>query len=293
VKDLGSRIAVAVVGIPAVLGLLYAGGWVLAVPLAVLAGMGAGEVYRFAECRGVRPLPWVGMPAAAVTVLAAARFPDFPALAPWILGGLLVTTLGTLVLSLWARGPKGAPLPAVSITVFGAVYAGLPLALTLLLYALPTQRGWGPVQPSPWEGLMVVALPVVATWVGDASAYFAGSAWGRSRLFTAVSPGKSWVGAWAGIGGAAAVGALWFVVVGEALPGLPLHGAAPAAAMGAALGVAGILGDLVESLLKREAGMKDSGRAFPGHGGVLDRLDALLYTIPLAYAMLWMLEVGP
>jgi len=292
VKDLGPRVAVAVVGIPAVLGLLYLGGWALGVPLALAAALGAGELFRFAECRGVRPLGWLGMAGAAAVVAAAVALPDFPRLAPWVLGGLLGFLLVALAVALWARGPKGAPLPAVAVTLTAVVYVGLPVATVVLLHALPAGQGWGGVRPSPWEGTLVVALPLAATWIGDAAAYFAGTAWGRSRLFPSVSPGKSWVGAWAGVLGAAAAGAAWWLVVRDTLPGLPVRSTTAAALLGAALGVGAILGDLVESLLKREAGVKDSGHVFPGHGGMLDRLDALVFTFPMAYALLWLLEVS-
>lgn len=289
-KDLAPRVAVAGVGIPAVLYLLYAGGWILAVPLAVMAALGAGEVSRFAECRGVRPFSWLAMPAAAGLVLAAAKGGDFASFAPWGLGILGGLTWLALTAALWARGPQGHPLGAVATTLFGAAYAGLPLATVVLLHALPERVGWGPVVDSAWLGLMVVLLPVAATWVGDAAAYFAGTAWGRSKLFPSVSPGKSWVGAWAGVLGAAAAAVVWFVLVSSHLPGLPLRSAAAAALTGAVLGVGAIVGDLAESLLKREAGMKDSGRIFPGHGGVLDRLDALVFSVPMAYALLGAME---
>jgi phosphatidate cytidylyltransferase len=290
VKDLSARLAVAAVGIPAVLALLYVGGWVLGVPLAVIAALGAREVYRFSQAKGVRPFGWMGMTVAAAVVLAAVARPDFPALAPWVLGLLGGLAAGSLKLALVMRGPKGSPLGSVSITLFGAVYAGLPLAFIVLLHAMPTRMDWGDLAPSPGMGLMVVALPLSATWIGDAAAYFAGSAWGKKKLFPSVSPGKSWVGAWAGTLGASAAAVGWLIVVRPFLPGLPVAGVGVAAVIGAMLGVAAIVGDLAESLLKREAGMKDSGHLFPGHGGVLDRLDALAFTLPTAYILLRVAE---
>jgi phosphatidate cytidylyltransferase len=260
------------------------------VPLAALAALGAGEVYRLAQTKGVRPFRWAGMTAAGAMVLAAVARPDYLALAPWALGLVAGLAVACLKLALVTRGPKGSPLGAVSVTVFGAVYAGLPVAFVVLLHAMPTRLDWGELRASPWMGLMVVALPLAATWIGDAAAYFAGSAWGRKKLFPSVSPGKSWVGAWAGTLGAAAAAAGWFLVVHPFLPGVPFGNVGVAAGVGAVLGVAAILGDLVESLLKREAGVKDSGHIFPGHGGVLDRLDALVFTLPTAYMVLWVAE---
>jgi phosphatidate cytidylyltransferase len=223
-------------------------------------------------------------------VLAAVARPDFAAMAPWVLGLVGGLAVGSLKLALVSRGPKGSPLGAVSVTVFGAVYVGLPVAFIALLHAMPTRMDWGELTPSPWMGLMVVALPLAATWIGDAAAYFAGTAWGKKKLFPSVSPGKSWVGAWAGTLAAAAAGAGWLLVARPFLPGMPVAGVGLAAAIGAVLGMAAIMGDLAESLMKREAGMKDSGTLFPGHGGVLDRLDALIFTLPTAYILLWIAE---
>lgn len=289
-SNLSARLSVTAVGVPAIIGLLYAGGWILATPLALVAALGAGEMYRFAECRGARPFAWMGMPVAAALVFLAVVRPTFEGMAPWTLGILGGLTVASLKVALVRRGPEGAPLGAVSVTLFGAVYAGLPLAFVLLIHAMPARLAWGGIPPSRWIGLMVVALPLAATWIGDGAAYFAGTAWGKKRLFPSVSPGKSWVGAWAGVLGAAGAGALWFPIASPFLPGMPVEGPGMAALVGAVLGLAAIVGDLCESLLKREAGMKDSGSLFPGHGGVLDRLDALTFTLPLAFLVLWILE---
>lgn len=164
------------------------------------------------------------------------------------------------------------------------------MACVILLHALPGLLGWTAIRPSPWAGLMVVALPLAATWVGDAAALVAGTAWGKRKLVPTVSPNKSWVGAWAGVTSAAAAAALWLAVARDHVPGIPIEGFGAAAGVGACLGLGAIVGDFAESLLKREAGVKDSGRIFPGHGGVMDRMDALTFTMPMAYAILIALE---
>lgn len=289
-KDLGSRVAVAAVGVPGVIGLLWLGGWYLGAFLAAFAFLGAGEAYRLAETQGIRPLSWLGMPVAAALPLVAVVRTDYATAAPLLLGLLTGLGVAALTLALWLRGPEGRPLPAVSVTVVGSAYAGLPLAFALLLYDLPTRWAWGPVTGSPWLGTMAVALPLAATWVGDGAAYFFGTAWGRSKLFPSVSPKKSWVGAWAGVVGAAVAGTAWYFACRSTLPGMPFDGWVAFAATGALLGVGAILGDLAESLLKREAGVKDSGKLLRGHGGVLDRLDALTYTFPIAYVVLSVAE---
>jgi phosphatidate cytidylyltransferase len=165
----------------------------------------------------------------------------------------------------------------------------LPLAFVPLLHALPGAHGWTGVD-TEWAGALVVALPLAATWLGDAVAFFAGTAWGKGGLAPTISPNKSWVGVWGGLTGAAVAGAVWFFIADARLPGLPLAGPLPAIAIGVVLGIGAIVGDLAESLIKRDVGVKDSGTFFPGHGGVLDRLDALLFTLPTAYAALVALE---
>ncbi len=289
--DLGPRVAVAAVGIPAILALLYSGGWVLGVPLAVLAALGTGEVYALSESRGVHPFRGLGAAVAGAVVLVAVARSDFASAAPWVLGLLGGLMAVGLTSALGRRGPEGSPLSSVSVTLFGAAYCGLVLAFVPLLHALPSRLEWGGLQPTAWAGMLIVVLPLATTWIGDAAAYFAGTAWGRAKLFPTVSPNKSWVGAWAGILGSAAAAVGWFLLTRSVLPDTPSVNLAVVALGGAVLGVGAIVGDLVESLLKREAGVKDSGSLFPGHGGVLDRLDALAVTLPLAYVLLMAAEV--
>src|SRR5690606_32023605 len=166
------------------------------------------------------------------------------------------------------------------------LYVGLSLATVPLLHALPVREGWGGGADTAWAGVAVVALPLAATWIGDAAAFFAGKAWGKRRLAPSISPKKSWAGAIAGVTGAAAGASLWHAVTDAVLPAAPFRGMVEVALVGAVLGVAAILGDLVESALKRDAGVKDSGTLLPGHGGVLDRIDALTFSLPVSYAVL-------
>lgn len=290
-SDLAKRWAVAGVGIPAVLGLLYLGGWFLAVPLAALAALGSVELYRMAEPGGIVPLRILGAAGAALFVLAAAWRPGFGFFAPIALMVLIVLVGGSLLGGIQGRSPDHKPLAAISTTVFGAVYVGLPLAFVPLLHALPETHAWSPAGTA-WAGAVVVALPLAATWLGDALALFVGTAWGKGGLAPSISPNKSWAGVWGGLGGAGVAAAVWFVIAEVRLPELPVPGLPVAAAVGVVLGIGAIVGDLAESLMKRDAGVKDSGTFFPGHGGVLDRLDALLFTLPLAYVALLLLEAA-
>lgn len=289
--ELGKRVAVAALGIPVVLGAVWLGGWYVAVPLAAFAGWGAHECYRFAAARGLRPLEGIGIPLAASFPLLAGWRPAYETYAPFALGVLAVAVAATLVVSLGRRGPDGQPLAAASVTIAAALYVGLLLSFAPLLHALPTVDGWSG-DGGALAGMVAVALPLAATWIGDAAAYFAGSAWGRGRrrLAPSISPNKSWVGFWAALAGGAFAGMGWLAAA-RSLLGDVGFGAYPTMALaGAVLGLVAVLGDLVESLLKREAGVKDSGTFFPGHGGVMDRIDSLLLTIPTAYVLLLLLR---
>jgi phosphatidate cytidylyltransferase len=144
----------------------------------------------------------------------------------------------------------------------------------------------------PWAGLALIVLPLACTWVGDACAFFAGKAWGKAKLAPSISPNKSWVGFWADLAGGAVAAGAWYALAAPRLPGLRL-GLPVVLAIGVLLGLGAVVGDLAESLLKRQAGVKDSGTVFPGHGGALDRLDALFVTLPLAYVALALLGGGP
>jgi phosphatidate cytidylyltransferase len=289
--ELPKRVAVAFVGIPTVLGIVYVGGWLLAGVLAVFAVLGSLEVERLAEVKGIRPLGHLAAIGSGGLVLLAAWRPSFRDFAPWALGLFGALTVTALVAAVFRRGYDERPIGAVAVTLLGPMYVGL-LSVVPLLHALPGARGWTADVDDPWSGFMIIALPLAATWVGDASAYFAGSAWGRSRLAPRVSPNKSWVGFWADLAGSGAAAALWYVIVQPRLPGLPF-GLPVAIALGGLLGLGAVVGDLFESLLKREAGVKDSGAFFPGHGGVMDRLDSLILTAPLTYVAIALLGAGP
>ena len=291
-SELAKRVAVAAVGIPVVLALVYLGGVYLAIPLAALAAVGVHELFRFGGPAGLRPVAPTGVSGAIAFVLLATWHPTFGAFAPWALGVVAALAVAALLGALFAHGPQGRPLATAALTLFGPVYVGLALAVVPLLVALPEARAWSAADAERWSGLAILTLPLAATWIGDASAYFAGSAWGRSKLAPTISPNKSWVGFWAELVGGGAAGALWLLLAGPLLPGLGL-GPVAVVALGAVLGLAAVVGDLAESLFKREAGVKDSGTVFPGHGGMLDRLDALLFTLPVAYATLALLGARP
>jgi phosphatidate cytidylyltransferase len=288
--ELSKRVAVAAVGIPLVTLALYVGGWILGALVAAAAAVAANEFYRLAEARGVRPFSMLGAAAAGALVLLAAAGPTPAQLGPLFMGVTSIVTLLSLAGAVWLRWPGGEPMAAVSVTVAGVLYTGGTLAFVPLLRALTSSVPGAAA--GPWAAMAFVFLPLLTTWVGDTSAYFAGRAWGKAKLAPNVSPGKTVVGAVAGLIGSTAVAvALSATVLGE----LPVVGVGllTAAWIGLLLGAAGQLGDLTESMLKREAGVKDSGKVLPGHGGMLDRIDSLLFSVPTAWGLLTLAGVIP
>jgi phosphatidate cytidylyltransferase len=175
---------------------------------------------------------------------------------------LIVIVLGSLVTLLFRPKTEGA-LVNWALSLGLALYLGGLMQFYFPLRSLPTS----------FPGFWVIAL-LVLSWVCDSSAYFVGGAFGRTQLAPTISPNKSVEGALAGLAGAAIVGPLLGLGVG--LPPLLMAG------YGLAIGLATIVGDLVESLIKRQTGVKDSGGLIPGHGGLLDRMDSLLFCAPIA-----------
>lgn len=266
----------ALVGIPVAVGAGYAGGLVLALLLALLAGAGAWELFRFARERGTPALDAIGIPLAALMPLGAHAVRSGWLDAPLAAGGAVFVALTGAVL--FSRSPEERPLGAIAITVFGVLYAGATLAYA---YALRHHR----FVIAPSAGAVLVFFPIALTWVSDSGAYFAGRAFGRRKLMPTVSPGKTVAGA---------IGAIVATMVGAwlynsfVLRPVAQLALAPWTTLlfGAAISIVGQVGDLVESLFKREAGVKDSSRFFDAHGGVLDRLDSLYFAIPVAYLVL-------
>lgn len=281
--ELRKRLVVAGVGIPVGIVLIYLGGWALGGAIAIVAAIAAHEFYGLARARGARPYAVFGVPGAAAVVLLATLEPTVRGLAPAFLVLLLVLTLGALAASIWLRWPEGEPILSASITVLGVLYTGGTLAFAVLIRHFPDQVA-GPPAPA-WVGSSLLILPLVIAWFGDSCAYFAGNAWGRKRLIPAVSPGKTWVGGVAGLAGAVGSALLLGVLLLDGLPVSPVPWWA-AGVIGLLVGLAAQVGDLTESVLKREAGLKDSGHWLPGHGGALDRFDAIFFALPLTYGLL-------
>lgn len=251
-----SRIVVAVIGLPLVLGLVYVGRWWLFALLTVVALIALHEYWLLA--RSLRPLA----PAGYIGVVLALVGAEVAGV-DWMLGGLLVTL--PLAFLLKALGDtRQAATVAISGTLLGSVWVGAGLGFLLVLREIPA------------HGRLVVFTVLLAVWAGDTFAYFAGRLLGRHKMAPRTSPAKTWEGFV--VGTAATVFVAFIALYKQHFISIP-H----AIILGVVLAVAAPLGDLFESLLKRDMEVKDTGTLLGGHGGILDRADALLFAGPAAY----------
>jgi phosphatidate cytidylyltransferase len=253
-----SRIVVVAILLPLVIGLVYLGGWWL-FGLAVAGGLVAlHELYRIA--RALKPLVLAGYLGFVLTLLGQ-QLGDVP----WLLGGLLSTLLFSfLVFGLSHERPSATA--SFGVTLLGVVWIGGGIGMLLLVRDIPDFGFWA---------IMAVLFSVFAA---DTAAFFVGRTLGRRKLAPAISPGKTWEGFVAGVLAGTIVAFLLlyrdrdeFLTMAESL------------ALGAVVALASVAGDLFESAVKRDLQVKDSGRLLGGHGGMLDRLDALLFAGPAAY----------
>ena len=253
---LASRIAVAIVGLPAVLALVWAGGWWLFV-LAAIAAILALHEYALMT-RSLRPVTLAAYAGALLSLVGAE------------LGGLdwtvaaFLTTLPLAFILHWVGQTRQSATVAIASTVLGAAWIGLCLAHLLLLRDIPK------------DGRLATFTVLLAVWAGDIGAFFAGRLIGRHKLAPALSPGKTWEGF--------VFGTICTVFVAfVALYKSDFLSIPQSIVLGVVLAVSAPLGDLFESLLKRDMDVKDTGTLLGGHGGMLDRIDALLFAAPAAY----------
>jgi len=270
-RNLLVRVAFAVPAIAVSLLLLWLGGWALAGVLAVLGVLGTREVYDLARAQGIEPLEWIGFIGAAVCPLAVYWVKGYAEWEPVVYVGaiwlLVVLVVGA------ARGPDHRPLTAVAVTVFGGLYASAMLAFVVAIRHGPHSDA------HPRGSVALVVLPLVVTWVCDTCAMAAGTLVGGPKLAPVLSPRKTWAGAVGGlVGGLVAALAYGPLVLDRVALRLELW---QLVTVGLVVALAAQVGDVAESLFKREAGVKDSSSLIPGHGGVLDRLDSLYFVLPL------------
>ena len=289
--ELAKRILTAVVLIPLVLAL------VLRAPIPVLSGfaglialLAIHELLKLSESYGIAPLRAPTYIYCALFFLLMAWHPgttDLLSTGGFAYFGLCASVLAPFIfLSLAMRGKElRAGFPAAMVSTFAFVYIALPLASLVQLR-------------EQWRGAFLLLYLLLLVWAGDIFAYFIGKALGRHRMSPRVSPNKTWEGAIASVVASVAVGILMFHYaqpISSALLRAHLieknadgiftrETLEPIIALSIVLNIAAQLGDLVESLIKRGAGVKDSGGILPGHGGMFDRIDALLFAAPVLWA---------
>ena len=254
-----------------VVGELLWSKWSAGALFAVIMLGGLVEFYRLCRKKGVEPMSSVGVATSlAIFGLAFAVFlqwgtPATDLTGRIVLGALLYTMLivpTAFVCELWRKSPT--PIANIATTFMGIIYVALPMAMVLFIPQLLVGK---------WSGLAMLAF-IGIIWVNDIFAYLVGVTLGKHRLCERISPKKSWEGFFGGLIGA--VGAA--VLFGHLFGGnLLIWGG-----LGLVTALAGVAGDLVESLMKREVDVKDSGKMMPGHGGFLDRFDALYLAVPFA-----------
>lgn len=276
------RITSALVAIPLALGMVLLGGWYFTAGFAVVVYLGLGEYFDLVRAKGFRPAVKTVTVASLAIVVASAMQPQ--------IADAIVPLAGTFVCFYLLFGPHMASIADLSASVMGLFYCGylpsywvrLRVGSGLLTLGegdrLPLNGFWPDSwNPQTWPlGLNVVLLSFLCIWAADIGAYIVGKAIGKTRL-SAISPKKTVEGSLFGWGGSTVVGAL-----GALLLQWPLAWVT-GSAFGAMVGISSLLGDLIESLMKRDAGVKDSGQLIPGHGGILDRTDSYIFTAPLVY----------
>src|SRR5580698_9553165 len=274
------RILTATVLILVVFGLIFFGNlWMMTLFSVIVAELAAYEYLKLAavgaEAHGAKlsiPLWWMVLGTALAFVVT---LPNFPVEAQ-----LPVLSALTLALFAWNgfRSPLNQVLPDTAQGLFGLIYIAYPLTLVPLLWKQE-------------DGPALVVFLMVCVWAGDISALYIGRAFGNRKLAPRLSPGKTWIGSIASIAGSMLVAAL-VVYISNTLTARGntiLHISEPlwqSLVLAAILNIAAQLGDLLESAIKRGAGVKDSGTILPGHGGVLDRIDALLLAAPVLWCAL-------
>ena len=275
--DFARRAAFAVVAIPVAGAIVWFGLLPLALLLSLLSGLAAWEFYRLAAAGGTRAFDRAGIVlAASIPLIVHLNYTGVTAVP--VAAGALALVLVFAGGVFWRVGAH--PLTAVGATVFGVLYTG-----GLVSYAYAIRYHHFVIDVDAAAGTALLGLPLVLVWATDTGGYVFGRLFGRTKLAPAVSPGKTVVGAIGGLLLAVTAAGLYTAFVLLPVAHLTMT-AVGIAVFGTLVSASAQIGDLAESLIKREAGVKDSGRLIPGHGGVLDRFDSTLFALPVAFVLM-------
>lgn len=270
---LSTRLLVAVILLPVGIAAIYAGGWIFVAVVLLILALAAWEYAHLFRACGLQPAGTLVIGGVVLLVVgrAANRFES----AGWTISLLIMASMAYHLYA-YERGRDQAATD-FTITLTGIFYTGWLGAYLVSLRQLPDGFWW-----------IMLVLPIV--WLADSAAFFIGRSFGRHRLSPRLSPKKSWEGYLAGVVvgtlGGAILAALWSQVAGKPLAFTPVEGAF----LGLLISTLTTLGDLGESMIKRQCGFKDSSKLIPGHGGVFDRIDSWLWAAAIGYyTIVWLL----
>ncbi|MBI5326136.1 MAG: phosphatidate cytidylyltransferase [Ignavibacteriae bacterium] len=294
-NELIKRVIVAFVGIPLAFLIIYFGGYYFLVTVAVIASIALWEFYKISEKKHAFPNKIPGI-LSGLMIIGLFYFNQIFSGFIWYIILFAFITILILTLELWRNKPNG--LLNVSTTLAGLIYISVSFSCLLgirefyRIFDIPlliNDSKYINIQESQvvlinniYCGWLVASM-FISVWLSDSAAYFIGVKWGKHKLFPRISPKKSREGSIAGFIGAI----IGFSVSASLL--IPKFPVEHSIIIGAIIGIVGQVGDLAESLLKRDAGIKDSSAILPGHGGVLDRFDSILFVAPAVYIYLLIL----
>ncbi len=273
-----SRIISAIVAIAIALGMILLGGWYFTICFGIIVYLGQLEYFQLVQAKGIAP-------ATKTTLVVSQIFLIISTLSSSLADAVLPIA-GTFICFYLLFQPQPSTIADIAASILGLFYGGYLPSYWVRLRGLGNAEASNLVLGGYWpasfdlkampEGLLITLLAFGCIWAADIGAYVFGKAFGRTRL-SDISPKKTVEGAVFGVVGSIVVGIAGAWYLGWA--GWPLSGMA----LGLIIGIASLLGDLTESMMKRDVGVKDSGKLIPGHGGILDRTDSYVFTAPLVY----------
>lgn len=263
-----------IIGIPLMILLVFTGdGTLFVLGIGLISVLGILEFYKGVRTVGADPQVWVGLASAFLFLFSARQeFRSQGFSLPGVLTAFVIATL-----SLELVRPNRAPVKNLGATFLGVIYVAWLLSYLIAINSIKGSMAlhMGTFTHDVRMGAWLVLYVTFVVWASDTSAYLVGRKWGKRKFAPKLSPGKSWEGFIAGIGAS---------VIMSFLMSRPLHiSCVNSLMLGLGIGIAGVIGDLAESAMKRDIGVKDFGTILPGHGGVLDRFDGLLFAAPLFY----------